>query len=792
MPTFGYTGAQQSYVVPAGVSIVKITAYGAQGGGTYFGKGAMIQSYHVVTPGETLYVYVGGRGGYNGGGAAGSRNGGGASDVRRGGAALSNRIVAAGGGGGGSSSSLTKNGGGNGGYPSGGSGGGSVNSGGGAMVLCEAHGGTATAGGTVTGGYVDQMNVKVGALGIGGAGTTHATWAGGGGGGGWYGGAGGPGQVIFTNGNVVCGGGGGSSRTLGTLISAESSSTASRTGDGAVVIDAMTTAAPGLSTPTLDNANTVKFTVTHQAPAVAMAQYGEVQLSQASDFSSGVTTITGVESASLSHAFAWSALKQGTWYLRARTRSASGTISAWSVTRSVVVSHSPAVTAVSPVGGGWALYGAGTVELTFRATDAYSLDKISVYDIEIFQGSTPVIQTGQVSVMSNLGTDIKRTFTIPAVNKNLPLQWRVRVRDSVSAGTEGGAWSSWSAWNTFYLGDAPTVAITSPTVDQIVSSGAPTFTWSRTTPSGQSIKTTWVEVRDQVNNALVWSKTLTTQTSVTPEQTVLVNNKQYRLHVTVEDAVGLRAQTSVAFSAQFASPDPIAYEIDQAGLEAMGYVLLDWSAAVPDPDHAAWNVYRREVGSGEGWMLLQSRESRLQTEYRDYFVASGSTYQYAVTQIAYRFGDYLESPLGMRLLDPTDPGTAVVEERTYTIPPVGYWIIDEDDPNLSVHLPSVTAESMTDEYEQEVYAVPGRGRRVDEGERLGYSGDLTVQIRQGDGQSLLRKAVSDMRKRKNRYWLRRPYGEMFPVSIGNIGWTPLAGTGSNEMGDMTIPYLETF
>ena len=149
--TFTFTGSAQNYVVPDSVCAVTITAYGAQGGagstqdqlgpvggpegraqpaaasnGSLLpgGKGAAATGAVTVTPGESLVVDVGGKGGdgvwdgtpteggsggWNGGGAGGAGGtqgggggggGGGASDVRQGGSTLADRVVVAGGGGG--------------------------------------------------------------------------------------------------------------------------------------------------------------------------------------------------------------------------------------------------------------------------------------------------------------------------------------------------------------------------------------------------------------------------------------------------------------------------------------------------------------------------------------------------------------------------------------------------------------------------------------------------------------------------------------------------------------------
>jgi len=125
--TFNYTGGLQTWVVPSGVTSVTIQAWGAQGGsasGGTPGYGGYSTGTLAVTPGQTLYIYVGGQGGatggagYNGGGTGSSAGGGGggASDVRYGGTALANRKIIAGGGGGNYSTS----------YSPGGSGGGTT------------------------------------------------------------------------------------------------------------------------------------------------------------------------------------------------------------------------------------------------------------------------------------------------------------------------------------------------------------------------------------------------------------------------------------------------------------------------------------------------------------------------------------------------------------------------------------------------------------------------------------------------------------------------------------------
>ncbi len=124
---FKYTGAEQAFVVPAGVTTVEVMATGGAGGtgrteisslspGGGGGLGAVVSgSLTNLKGGQTLYVEVGGNGenegegGFNGGGNVSGNaggGGGGASDVRTvpratSGTRESRLIVAAGGGGGG-------------------------------------------------------------------------------------------------------------------------------------------------------------------------------------------------------------------------------------------------------------------------------------------------------------------------------------------------------------------------------------------------------------------------------------------------------------------------------------------------------------------------------------------------------------------------------------------------------------------------------------------------------------------------------------------------------------------
>lgn len=236
--TFSYTGAPETWTVPARIQEIYFDVRGAQGGGTAGGQGGIDTGTLTVTGGTSLIIRVGGQGtlgltaagGFNGGGATNAGDtapgsGGGASDIRVTTDTLAARVVVAGGGGGqstycGAISLPTQNVGGAGGGTTGGNGGGGLS---GCWAGSWGGGGTQTAGG-IKGGTSSYTNTA-GALGVGGNGKGQSA-GGGGGGGGYYGGGG----------AAVGAGGGGSSYVDTRTVTNYVLQQGGRTGNGIVTL----------------------------------------------------------------------------------------------------------------------------------------------------------------------------------------------------------------------------------------------------------------------------------------------------------------------------------------------------------------------------------------------------------------------------------------------------------------------------------------------------------------------------------------------------------------------------
>jgi hypothetical protein len=343
---FAYTGAEQTYVVPAGATAVDVTAIGAAGGagciGTFGtqpdgtgGEGAQISGAVPVTGGETLYVEVGGDGsppalcigdvgvgGFNGGAnggdsgsAPGGSGGGGASDVRSvscgspcnplAPTSLSSRLLVAGGGGG-SGAEASDSSFGVGGNADTGTGGSSAGGAAGGAPGTQSAGGKGAAPATAAGcgdpidSTTDGVGGTDGSSGQGGTGGGSFSnyWGAGGGGGGWYGGGGG--SSDDSSGDCEGGGGGGGGASHASASSTMVSGPSAATAPASVQITPLFATALAYTGPTSGDYRdpvTLSATLNEAADANKTGLAGEqVNFKVGGESCHGITDATGVAS----------------------------------------------------------------------------------------------------------------------------------------------------------------------------------------------------------------------------------------------------------------------------------------------------------------------------------------------------------------------------------------------------------------------------------------------------------------------------------------------------------------
>lgn len=521
--------------------------------------------------------------------------------------------------------------------------------------------------------------------------------------------------------------------------------------------------------------NTPTLGVTIAAASEGRLSKAEWQLATNTGFTTNVRTVTqsnaslttsGITTEAIPFA---SKLFQGTWYMRARQIDEYGQTGAYTATQTLVVSHAPGAIPQTPTASAMYPY-VSPFGFTWLFTDTSPLDAQTAYQIIVENNATGavVLDTGKVLSSVKAGNHV-----IPAGSKDVTLRWKVKVWDTDDVA------GSYSSYALFSVSDPPVVTITSPGAGAVLATGQPTFTWTKDAPTTQVSRRVVVT---RTTDDVVVHDSGTTNTAIleyTPPVVILENGGAYSVAITVTDQHGMSTTTTHAFTSVYQAPEVVHFVLDESVFDTRGYVYIDWSETAPDTFFVDFRVYRRPVEAIE-WELLQIITDPSVNSWKDWTASSNITYEYAVTQRAGRFGLVLESP--------TASTQSAIVEGTH------YWILNPFDENDNVRLSHVNGDSFTDEYEEESMVIIGRGRKVNHGTRLGYAGSLSAQLRDDDyGTARSKRAhLQALKDAKTSYYLRTPFGDRFEISLGNLGFSRVAGVGTAEFLDVTIPYMEVF
>lgn len=549
-------------------------------------------------------------------------------------------------------------------------------------------------------------------------------------------------------------------------------------------ITSFTVTIPPPPTPTLPaslngatfTTSTPTLSATLTATADGRSQRVEYSIASDAAFTTLVTTYTeDVATAKTTtglHTFnvpLASKIPQGTWYLRARALDQVGIFSDYSAAVTFTVAHAPAASATSPAASVGVQTVGGNLSFFWSFSDPWSQDSMTSYQVSVERNDT-----GASVYDSTKTAGTVTTHVVPPTGwvKDVLLRWRVRVWD------QDDVQGIYSPYQMFTYSDPPTVTITAPTAAQVVGTGSPTITWTTdaaTTQVSRQIVITDASTLQLVYDSGIVKTAVKTWTSPT---TILSNNMAYVLTVTVTDALAMSTSASQSFSTSYPAPDNVTWSIDPTTYDSLGYVTLDWSSTQPDLSFVRWNVYRRFTGGSNFTLIYSTVDSTILT-YHDWQATSGYSYDYAVTQVALRSGINIES--------------AVIPSDSFYIESLHYWIINPYDETKNVRLNNVTSDSYTEVYDEAELHLIGRGRKKNLGTRFGVDGSLTAQLRDSPDLGparLQRLRLVMIKDSKVTCFLRGPFGDLLQISIGNITYARIAGVGSSEFVDVTIPYQE--
>jgi hypothetical protein len=478
-------------------------------------------------------------------------------------------------------------------------------------------------------------------------------------------------------------------------------------------------------------------------------------------------------------------LTSGTWYWRARIVSDKDTPGIWTTsfpTGTFSVSHPPTPIPISPVSG--QVMGELGADVTFqwRFTDPEPTDSQSAYRVLISNdsGVGVPLDTGWVTSSAKQFTN---TYT--ATYFEIPQVWTVQLKDA------DGIAGPVSNPVDFIVGYKPVVDIVTPADASTVTTAAPTITWTYSS-AGSRAQRAYRIVVTATSGPLIgvdvadtlWQTSAATSHAFTTN--ILEEGVNYAIFLQVQDANGLTGTDSVAVLTDWI--DPLGGNIT-ATVDTFK-VRVTWTDVNKDTDWISWRVYRKYMvpaaveldtdNTANTWVLVYETTDDLTAyTYDDYQTPLNRPVQYVVVQLVDRFGSLLESLISLGNVTVT-----MTSDRYFFVPQVPVGSI------ASFEASSITGDQFTRDIESETLHVVGRGRQVQIGDDLGYSGTLTIKLRNPATSRLNREFLERISYENNAVWIKSPFGDVVLVALGNIGTSRQAGYGKGDIVDLSVPYTQ--
>lgn len=219
-------------------------------------------------------------------------------------------------------------------------------------------------------------------------------------------------------------------------------------------------------------------------------------------------------------------------------------------------------------------------------------------------------------------------------------------------------------------------------------------------------------------------------------------------------------------------------------------IKVAWTDALKDSDFVSWRVYRRYMkpamsdfdldNTANTWVLVyETDDQSANLEFYDYLAPLNKQVDYAVVQMVDRFGSLIESFITSWAT------TTQVGNRYYFIPEVPIGMI------ASFEASGVVSDSFQSEVEQEDIHVVGRGRQVQVGDDMGYTGSLGIHLWNGATARRDREFLELLASgRTGGVYLKSPFGDVLHVKLKPISVDRQAGRGTDDIVNITVPYLE--
>ena len=452
------------------------------------------------------------------------------------------------------------------------------------------------------------------------------------------------------------------------------------------------------------------------------------------------------------------------------------------VANNIFPANNQAVTSINPA-----------IEVGFADQDLSNgfADSPTALSIEV-SSSTQIMytmsKTASLSSVSNALSQGASGVTTTAgaggvtLTKNVQYKYRSRYTDNSASGSNVG---SYSEYVYFKPTDGPSAAYvntgsyTNGVANSDLTTGKinnplPELSYTFTGAYSKTQKSRRLRIIEtSASNAIRYDSgfVLSSETTLTVPDNVIVNNATYKFEITVTDTDDL-ASTAIntTLIALWNSPAQITgLDVQQGN----GTLKLSWNQTA-DANFTKYNIYRRLFGSGAQFTLLTSISDSTVLGYTDYSSGVGVKYEYKITQTS--------QPAGS---NPVDSDIDAASAVTAASESDNWWIVYDGDETLGVEL-YVDSESRTNPYQEEVFEPFGRSRKVVvRYAQYGVEGSISAYIPNDE-------AVDKMAKIKRLFslsvplYLKTPFGDVYKVYFG----TPTYEYATAGTVKLSVGYIE--
>lgn len=219
------------------------------------------------------------------------------------------------------------------------------------------------------------------------------------------------------------------------------------------------------------------------------------------------------------------------------------------------------------------------------------------------------------------------------------------------------------------------------------------------------------------------------------------------------------------------------FTLDDSNFIDDGYVELQWDDTGVSVDFYSWRLYRRWLDDPTWVLIYETTDNVAAYTFDDYFAHANVDNDWALVQVT-QVGSVQ-----------TEGVYTVISDTPYS---EDYWLLHSTDPAYNTRLYHVTADSYSDEYEEETLKLIGRGRKKDQDTNYGVTGSLTADIRDNTVETAKeqRQKVEWLKATQTEMYLRTPFGQVWKVALGQLSFDRTPGVGIREFGALTIPYEE--